>query len=289
MSVTRADGTITVSGYAVSNATKYHVTYSSDGKQSWTSASDSHAGSSITITGADNAKTYYIAVRAGNDGGWSGWTNTPAVRPRPEAPSGLTVTPSGDNLNVSWNAVDHAVGYDVRSSTDGSSWTTEHSNLSATSASVANADDAIEYIAVRARNAGGPGPWAEISRLPAHGWLTTMQQSGGASAGPEMAAAQSGASAQSANAQSQLTAPTWGTITRDNGTRANGYDQSLTVNWTAVTGATGYYVVCSATGGWNWWDCGTITSGSTTTLTVDNDANGNDLGRSAPTWLACAP
>ena len=66
----------------------------------------------------------------------------------------------------------------------------------------------MDYVAVRARNAGGPGPWAEISRLPAHGWLTTMQQSGGASAGPEMASAQSGASAQSAQGQSKLTAPT---------------------------------------------------------------------------------
>ena len=79
VNVTRADGTLTVTGYAVSGAAKYHITYSSDNKQSWTAASDNHTESSITITGADNSKTYVVAVRAGSDGGWSGWTNsTPA-------------------------------------------------------------------------------------------------------------------------------------------------------------------------------------------------------------------
>ena len=92
-----------------------------------------------------------------------------------------------------------------------------------------------------------------------------------------MAAAKSGASAQS---QNKLTAPTWGTITRDNGTRLNLHDQKLNLNWTAVTGATGYNVVCSDTDGWSWWQCGSITSGSTTTLTVDNYADGSDLERS---------
>ena len=64
VTVTRADGTVTASGYAVSGATKYHVTYSSDDKQSWTAASDSYTDSSITITGVDNAKTYVVGVRA---------------------------------------------------------------------------------------------------------------------------------------------------------------------------------------------------------------------------------
>ena len=118
----------------------------------------------------------------------------------------------------------------------------------------------IDYVAVRARNANGAGPWAELSRAPAHNWLTTVAQSGGASG-------------QSARAQSQLTAPTWGTITRDNGTT-----HRLRLNWTPVTGATGYYVVCSDTDGWNWWRCGTITSGTTTTLTVSSYSDGQTLG-----------
>ena len=81
VTVTRADGTLTVTGYAVSGASKYHITYSSDNKQSWTAASVNHTGNSITISGADNSKTYVVGVRAGNDGGWSGWTNSAPAGP----------------------------------------------------------------------------------------------------------------------------------------------------------------------------------------------------------------
>ena len=81
VTVTRADGTLTVTGYAVSGAAKYHITYSSDNKQSWTAASVNHTGNSITISGADNSKTYVVGVRAGNDGGWSGWTNSAPAGP----------------------------------------------------------------------------------------------------------------------------------------------------------------------------------------------------------------
>ena len=279
MTVTRADGTLTATGYAVSGATKYHVTYSSDspdGEQSWTSAADSHTGTSITFS-ADNAKTYVVGVRAGNDNGqWSGWRNSSPIgpyTPPPAAPSNLSVTPGDGYLDIAWDAISDATGYDVRAKTAGASdWHDVASNVTGTSHRYTTAST-MDYIAVRARNASGPGPWAEISRSPAYGWLTSMQQVS-ASGGSEMAEAQSGASVQS-----KLTAPTLGTITRDNGTRANGYDQSITVNWTAVTGATGYYIACSDTDGWSWWDCGTIRFGEPTTLTVDNNASGKDLGR----------
>ena len=82
VSLTRADGTVTASWDTPGGATKYHVTYSSDGMQSWTAAAgpaDNYSANSITITGADNAKSYVVGVRAGNDGGWSGWTNSEAA------------------------------------------------------------------------------------------------------------------------------------------------------------------------------------------------------------------
>ena len=153
-----------------------------------------------------------------------------------------------------------ATGYDVRSSADGSSWTTEHSNVSATSASVANADNAIEYIGVRAINASAASAWTELSRSPSNEMLNTATGVN-ASGGLVMAAAQSeGASAQ---AQSQLGAPTWGTITRSTHGRMQA---ALDLNWTAVTNATGYNIVCSDTGGWTWGTCGWL-NGSTTTYT----------------------
>ena len=107
VSLTRADGTVTASGYAVSGAAKYHVTYSSDGMQSWTAASDSHTGNSIAISGTDNAKTYVVGVRAGNDGGWSSWTNSEAAgpyTPPPSAPCNLAVTPGDGYLDITWQA-----------------------------------------------------------------------------------------------------------------------------------------------------------------------------------------
>ena len=83
ITVTRADGTITASWNAVSNATKYHITYSSrTTAQSWAAppltATRTIAGSSVTIDNADNAKTYFIGARAGNSAGWSGWKNSGA-------------------------------------------------------------------------------------------------------------------------------------------------------------------------------------------------------------------
>ena len=272
VTLTRADGTVTASWNAPDGADRYHVTYSSDNEQSWTAAAspaDNYSANSVTIRGADNSKSYVVGVRAGNAGGWSGWTNSAAIAPLPAAPANLSVTPGDGYLDIAWDAVSGATGYDVRGKTAGSSsWHDVASSITTTSHRYTT-DAKIDYIAVRARNAGGPGPWAEISRSPAYGWLTTVQYAGAA-----MAAAQSGASAQN-----KLAAPTWGTITRDNGTRLNLHDQKLNLNWTAVTGATGYNIVCSDTDGWSWWQCGSITSGSTTTLTVDHDADGNDLGR----------
>ena len=83
VAVTRADGTVTASWPAVSGATKYHVTYTTDGGGSWHAPVDDHTNvtaTSITFN-ADNSKTYMVGVRAGNDGGWSGWTNSAAAAP----------------------------------------------------------------------------------------------------------------------------------------------------------------------------------------------------------------
>ena len=75
VSLTRADGAITASWPAVAGATKYHVTYSTDGGASWHAPVDDHWNvptNSLTFT-ADNATSYTVGVRAGNDSGsWSG-------------------------------------------------------------------------------------------------------------------------------------------------------------------------------------------------------------------------
>ena len=78
VTLSRADGTVTASWPAVSGATKYHVTYTTDGGGSWHAPVSNHTNitaNSLTF-GGDNAKTYMVGVRAGNDDGWSGWVNS---------------------------------------------------------------------------------------------------------------------------------------------------------------------------------------------------------------------
>ena len=98
--------------------------------------------------------------------------------------------------------------------------------------------------------------------MPAADWLTTVQHGG--------------ASAQSAQGQSQLATPASITVTRD-----NARDERLQVSWVAVSGASGYNLACSYSG-WGaidgsgnsgWWHCGSTTSD--TSLTVDNDQHGD--------------
>ena len=368
VSLTRADGAVTADWPAASRATHYHVTYTTDNGESWSLAALNHTSSAITISKADNAKAYVVGVRAGNAHGWSGWRNSPAIGPYtppvapigltaargndggtagvswtaytgegfeyyrvivcndsqydgsacsgtvfastpsydandtgpvtvpglnagtgygiilqvwrngsalkrhatlpagPAAPANLSVTPGDGYLDIEWDAVTDATGYDVRAKKAGASdWHDVAGNITETSYRYTTTET-MDYVAVRARNANGPGNWTELSRLPAHDWLTTVSQSGGASV--------QAASSDGAQAQNQLAAPTWGTITRDNGRK-----HILHLNWTAVTGASGYNVICSHSDGWSWWQCGSITSQSITTLTVNNGPNGTDLSR----------
>ena len=307
------DGTLTVSWISI-GATKHELAYSSDNGSSWTTYSSNLSGAIVTISTNDNTKTYVARVRAGNDGGWSGWTHSnsagpwttappPAAAvpqldeqsqknlrsaqeaakitqpglphgqstsalstPAPAAPSGLSVTPGDGYLDISWNAVGSASGYDIRAKTAGSSsWHEVVTNISTTSHRYTTSQT-IDYVAVRARNAGGTSAWTEKSRLPSNAWLNTVQtaqSSGASSAG--------GSIASGGSIAAKLAAPASVTVTRDNYPE----DEKLHVTWSAVTGASGYNLVCSDANGWTWWQCGSITSGATTTLTIDTDSRSN--------------
>ena len=253
VSLTRADGTVTANWNAVSGAIHYHITYTTDNKQSWSLAASQHSGSSITISNADNSKTYIVGVRAGNAGGWSGWVNSSPAGPYTStlaAPSNLSVTPGNGYLDISWDAVSDATGYDVKAKTAGASdWHDVAGNITTTSHRYTT-NATIDYVAVRARNANGAGAWAELSRAPAHDWRDTLISSG--------------ASGQSVQTQAQLTAPTWGTITRTNGPA-----HKLHLNWNGVSGATGYNLACtnlrgtSNSSGWTWHICGWVQNDGT--------------------------
>ena len=242
VTLTRADGTVTASWPAAAGATKYHVTYSSDGRQSWTAASDGHAGTSITITGADNSKSYVVAVRAGNDfGGWSGWRNSAAIAPfiqAPATPSSVTVTRADGTVTASGYAVSNAAKYHITySSNGGYSWTAASGNHTETSITITGADNSKSYIvAVRAGNGAG---WS--------GWRNS------APAGPY--------TPPPPPPTTPPGKPSSVTLTRDDGT--------VTASWPAVSGATKYHVTYSADGKRSW----TAASGNHTGTTITINAN----------------
>ena len=187
------------------------------------------------------------------------------VSPSLDAPANLSVTPGEGYLDISWDAVSGATGYDVEAQTAGSSsW---HDVASVTGTSHRYTTSAtIDHVRVRASDGSGVSDWSQVSRLPAADWLDTVQSSGGASA-----------SSAGGSIASQLSAPTGLTVTRENSPR----DEKLSVSWTAVTNAQGYNLACSASPGgnvaftaWKWWHCGSVDSGSTTTFTVDDDKRG---------------
>ena len=173
VSLSRADGTLTASWDAVPGATKYHVTYSSNGGASWSLAALDHAESSITFS-ADNAKTYVVGVRAGNDHGWSGWKNSPAAGPYtppapapPGTPSSVTVTRADGTVTATWPAPAGATSYHVTYTDNGKqSWQLAALDHPADDDGDGNesitfsADNAKTYVVgVRAKNSGGGSNW----------------------------------------------------------------------------------------------------------------------------------
>ena len=207
-------------------------------------------------------------LRRERGGNWG----QPSITPGPgaiesiDAPANLSVTPGEGYLDIAWDAVSGATGYDVQAQTAGSSsWHDVAGNVTGTSHRYTTSAT-IDHVRVRARNTSGAGNWSQVSRLPAADWLNTVQSAGAASA-----------SSAGGGIASQLTAPTWGTISRyyDASRRSDRID----VNWTGDTDSTGYNLVCAVGGGssagWNWHPCGWIdeATGTVTYTTVPANAS----------------
>ena len=106
VTLSRDDGTVTADWTAVAGATRYHVTYSTDGGDSWHAPVDDHqnvTANRLTFN-ADNAKTYVVGVRAGNGDAWSVWVNSDPAGPF--VPPTLTAARNDgdDSATVSWTA-----------------------------------------------------------------------------------------------------------------------------------------------------------------------------------------
>ena len=176
ITVTRSDGSLTASWGAVVGADNYHVTYSSNNRESWTAAPCGMNCSNASITlNASNTKTYVVAVRAGNAYGWSGWRNSSPSSPYstppqpPAAVSAVHVTRVCDHvLNTSWTPSSGATGYDLNYSDDNrKSWARILTDASHNAWKLYNWSKNKTYrFAVRARNGGGTSDWTESAAAP---------------------------------------------------------------------------------------------------------------------------
>ena len=165
VSVTRSDGTLRASWDAVSGATSYHITYSSDNGTSWSLGALNHTNSSITISNIDNSKTYIVGVRARNEHGESWWRNSapsgPFTPSTPTTPSSVDVTRTDGALLARWGVVWGATSYHITyTSNNGASWSLAALNHPDSSITISNIDNSKTYIVgVRARNSAGDSTW----------------------------------------------------------------------------------------------------------------------------------
>ena len=255
VSVERGNGTVTATWPAVTHASHYHVTYTTNNGQSWSLAALQHADTTITIN-ADNDATYIIGVRAGNSANWSGWRNSPAAGPwtppTPATPSSVSVERADGTLTASWPAATHASHYHVTYTTNnGQSWSLAALQHADTTITI-NADNDATYIV--AARAGNSANWSGWRNSPASGPYT-----------PPMAAPAAVALAMNMGEVNLGRGNHW-TI------------QSLNVSWSAVTNAVSYQVQCAtvyANGIWDvgdgdfgdWTTCVSSVSGTSTTIT----------------------
>ena len=265
VTVTRANGALTASWNAPAGATKYHITYSSDDKQSWTLGAYDHTSTSITIN-ADNAKTYIVGVRAGNDAGWSSWRNSstvgpytppkPPPPPAPGTPASVSTTRADGTLTASWPAVAHAETYHITYSSDAKhSWSLAAFDHTTTSITI-SVDNAKTYVVgVRAKNMSGAGGWRNSPPAGAF--------------------------------KNAPAAPTGLSVTPGDGH----YD----IAWSAVADATGYDIRAKTSGSSTWHSvANSLTAAShryTTAQTLDRIAvrARNDGGASAWTEISRSP
>ena len=163
-------------------AETYHITYTSDGGKSWSLAALNHPINSITITGADNSKSYIVGVRARNSLGDSGWRNSPVIGPYnppnsqpplkpPARPGVITVSRFDGTLSAFWNSVGGATSYHVTYTADkGKSWSlaalNHPSGNGTTQITITGVDNDKPYIVgVRSRNSDGDSAWRNSSPI----------------------------------------------------------------------------------------------------------------------------
>jgi uncharacterized protein (TIGR02145 family)/uncharacterized repeat protein (TIGR02543 family) len=202
-----SSNSITVSWSTVSGASGYYVYRSTSASGSYSQVENT-SSASVTNTGLSSGTTYYYKVSAYNNGGESSQSSYVSATTNvaaPNTPTNVSATAaSSSSITVSWSAVSGASGYNVYRSTSASGSYSQVENTS--SASVTNtglSSGTTYYYKISAYNDGGESSQSSY-----------------------------------ASATTNLAAPN--TPTNVSATVAS--SSSITVRWSAVSGASGYYV-----------------------------------------------
>lgn len=161
--------------------TDYVIQFSSDGGSSWSTFSDTvTTTASVTVTGLSNGTAYVFRVAAVNIAGTgANSAASAAVIPYtiPNAPTGLSVSGSGNSKTVSWTAPFNggaAISYYQLYYATNSAFTENLSSVSpsGTSTTVSGLRNGRTYwFMVRARNAAGWSAWSSTT-TSAVSWVT---------------------------------------------------------------------------------------------------------------------
>jgi len=171
--VTSADGQLSLSWTAVSDATAYEVWFGTSGS----SGDAAKFGEDVTITGAvitslTNGTTYYIWLKSKNSLGTSGFGEVASGIPLsiPAAPGAASVTPANGQILLLWKAVPFAAAYEVWYGTSGSSGDAAKfgEDVTVTSAAITPLTNGTTYyIWLKAKNSvGTSGFGAAVSGTP---------------------------------------------------------------------------------------------------------------------------
>ncbi len=238
VSITRSVGSVTVTWSAVTGADGFNVNLSTDGGDTWSRAASDQTGTSVTISsGVVDTSPYIAAVQALFGGNGTSWTRSSSIAAfsAPGAPTGVTAVRSDDTddeISVSWTAPADNGGVAI------SGYDVEYST-----------DGTTSWTRAVSGTTSTSTTMTDIDNTIDYDVRVRAKNDIG-----------NGAWAQSATVTGVGT-PSSVTVTRVPG--------SVTVTWSAVSGASKYHVSLSHDHGGSWWRASSNATG--TTLTVSSN------------------
>ena len=230
LSAAATSASLTLSWTAVTGATGYEVKQGASGAATTVSSGTSHTFSGLT---ANTSYTLYVRTKTRDN--LSAWSSISAATLLAAAPSNLGVTATSASLTLGWwTESSGATGYEVKLGADGAT-TTVSSDASHTFPGL-TADGKITSYTVYSHTFSG------LTASTSYTLYVRVKNSDNVSAWSSLSA-------------TTLTAG-------PSGLSATAADTSLTLSWTAVTGATSYEVKQGASGA-----ATTVSSGTSHTFT----------------------